>query len=97
MKVVNTKLLDRFGINHAPARRSIAAWKRSAKEADWKKKQDVLVTFPNAKMINNNRARFEIVHNKYRLIAEVSYEFGFVEVLFIGTHNEYDKIDPSTI
>lgn len=48
-------------------------------------------------MIRNNRARFEIVHNIYRLIAHISYEEQFVEIRFIGIHNEYDRIDPEII
>ena len=48
-------------------------------------------------MIRNNRARFEIVHNTYRLIAHIHYEEQFTEIRFIGTHTEYDRIDPETI
>jgi mRNA interferase HigB len=48
-------------------------------------------------MIKNNRARFEIVHNTYRLIAHIHYEEKFAEIRFIGTHTEYDRIDPSTV
>ena len=97
MVIINLRLLDLFARNHAVARKSLATWKKSTEEANWKKKQDVLVSFPNAKIIKNNRARFEILHNKYRLIAEVFYDDAFVEIRFIGTHTEYDKIDPSLI
>lgn len=97
MHIINLRLLNSFAEKHAEARKSLTAWKEITELAIWKKKQDVLISFPNAKLIQNNRARFQIVHNKYRIIAEVFYTDLFVEIRFIGTHAEYDSIDPSTI
>ena len=97
MQIVYLKKLLDFSKNHADARKSLASWKAVTENAKWTKKQDVLSDFPKAKMIKNNRARFEIVHNTYRLIAFIEYVDRVVEIRFIGTHNEYERIDPSTI
>jgi len=97
MNIVYLNRLDDFGRNHANARKSLVTWKDVVLLAEWKTKQDVLFDFPKAKMIKNNRARFEIVHNTYRLIVHIHYEEQFVEIRFIGSHNEYDRIDPETI
>jgi mRNA interferase HigB len=97
MLIIYLKKLNDFGASHANARRSLAVWKSVVEKAQWKNKQDVLRAFPNAKMVQNNRARFEIVHNIFRLIAHIHYDDKIVEIRFIGTHNEYDRIDPATI
>ena len=97
MLIVYLEKLNAFAKNHANARKSIATWVSTTEEAIWKNKQDVLRSFPKAKMISDNRARFEIVHNTYRLIAKVNYEDEIVQVRFIGTHTDYDRIDPVTI
>lgn len=97
MEIVYLNRLEDFGKKHADAIKSLSAWKTVTQEAVWKNKQDVLTDFPKAKMIKNNRARFEILHNTYRLIARVDYDEQMVQIRFIGTHNEYDKIAPETI
>ena len=97
MLIVYLEKLNVFAQKHADARKSLATWKSTVERVIWKTKQDVLRDFPKAKMIANNRARFEIVHNTYRLIAKVNYEAGIVQIRFIGTHTEYDRIDPQTI
>jgi mRNA interferase HigB len=97
MLIINQQKLYEFGKRHADARKSLATWVHVTEDAIWKRKQDVLDDFPNAKMIKNNRARFEIKHNAYRLIVFINYDAGTVVIRFIGTHAEYDRIDPETI
>lgn len=97
MKIIQPMLPEKFAIQHANARRSLAAWRKAVEDAHWKKNQDVLKDFPNAKMLPNKRARFEILHNTYRLVAELDYEDGLLDIRFIGTHSEYDKTDAATI
>lgn len=35
--------------------------------------------------------------NKYRLIVRFSYRFKSAQIKFVGTHSEYNKIDPLTV
>jgi mRNA interferase HigB len=97
VRIVYLSKLDEFGKKHANARKSLTTWKNVVSTTKWKSKLDVLRDFPKARMIKNARARFEIVHNTYRLIAHLHYEEDFLEIRFIGTHNEYERIDPETI
>ncbi|HXS54820.1 MAG TPA: type II toxin-antitoxin system HigB family toxin [Hanamia sp.] len=97
MIIIYQDKLISFGKKHANARKGLNVWRLVVEKAIWKKKQDVLFDFPKAKMIKNNHARFEIVHNYYRLFGYINYFDGVVEVRFIGTHSEYDKINPETI
>lgn len=97
MLIVYLSKLDEFAKKHSTSRKSLAVWKAVVEKTTWKKRQDVLNDFPKAKMIKNNRARFEILHNTYRLIAEIDYNDYIVEIRFIGTHTEYDRIDPINI
>lgn len=53
--------------------------------------------YRHASFVADNRVIFNIGGNKYRLITHVNFDFRIVYIKFVGTHAEYDRIDPETI
>ena len=51
----------------------------------------------NVDFVHDNRLVFDIAGNNYRLIVRVAYPYKRVLIKFVGTHAEYDRIDPETI
>lgn len=45
----------------------------------------------------DNRLIFDVAGNKYRLIVHVAYAYKRVLIKFVGTHAEYDRINPDTV
>ncbi len=50
--------------------------------------------FPGARHLKGSRLTFNIGGNKFRLVAWVDYENEWLEIRFVGTHAEYDDINP---
>ncbi len=97
MRIIHQKELQDFAKKHADSVSSISTWRKVVQDPIWEKGTDILNDFPKAKLIPSKRARFKIVGNKYRLIIEVDYSDKVVDIRFIGTHAEYDKINAATI
>lgn len=75
----------------------LKAWLAEAKKAEWRSPQDIKALYRNASFLGDNRVVFDIAGNKYRLVVHVQYRLGIVLTKFVGTHQEYDKINAKTI
>lgn len=97
MLIIALKAIKKFWQKHSETERQLKAWYDEVKKADWEKPEDLLREFPNARIIKNDRAIFNIKGNKYLLVIAVKYDFKIVYVRFIGTHTNYDKINAEEI
>ena len=99
MHVIARKTLVEFYSrpNCQDARGPLEAWFYEAKNAEWQTPSDIKAHYGSASILKNNRVVFNIAGNKYRLVVRLNYNSKTVFVRFIGTHKEYDNIDPEVI
>lgn len=97
MRVFNSSTLLGFGHSHAGADRAFRELNRTLRAAEWKANQDVLAAYPGARPIKGGRVVFNVKGNDYRVIASIDFQYQAVFIKFVGTHADYDKIDPETI
>ena len=97
MIIANKELLDKFVQSHAQSATPLNNWVKKVKAVVWKSHAELKQSFPSADYVKNGRYVFNIAGNNYRLVAVVIFIGGAMNIRFIGTHPEYDKIDSSTI
>jgi mRNA interferase HigB len=68
-------------------------WYEKVTQAHWKSSAELKQQFGTASILTAVRVVFNIQGNDHRLIVAVSYSYEAVRVLWLGTHNEFDKID----
>jgi len=76
---------------------SLERWYRLVKAANWTSMDDIRRAAPKSKVLNRDRACFEVAGGDYRLIAAFDFRRQIAFVKFIGTHAEYDAIDALTV
>ena len=97
MRIISRKALRVFWEKHSDARQSLQAWYVDVKKAHWKSPAGIKKVYRNASFVGNNRVVFNIKGNGYRLIVAIHYGRGIVFIRFVGTHEEYNRIDAGTV
>ena len=89
--------LREFWELHPDSEQHLKTWYDTAMSSSWKTPNEVRQTFSNASILKNSRIVFNIKGNYYRLVAKFNFEKQWIFIRFIGTHEDYDKIDVNTI
>ena len=97
MRVIAKKILRDFGEKHTDSEQQLKTWHKEASNAAWKNPNEIKDEYTKASILKSGRIVFDICGNKYRLIVDINYERQWMFILFIGTHNEYDKVDADKI
>ena len=97
VRVIAKKILRDFWTKHKDCEHQLKSWYHEAELADWKSPKEIKKEFAPASFLQNNRVVFNIKGNNYRLIVRVNYDYGIIWIRFMGTHQQYDKVDANTI
>jgi mRNA interferase HigB len=97
VRIIAKSTLKKFWEKHPTSEAPLIEWYNIVRQSKWSKLNDVTESISNSRSIGNNRVIFKIGGNNFRLIVEVNFPISAVFIVFVGTHAEYDKIDPLTV
>ena len=99
MRIVSHRKLKEFyeQAGHEDARIPLERWYQTVEEAKWHSFAEMRMFFGTVDYVGNQHYVFNIGGNKYRLIVVVKFVMGYVFICFVGTHQDYDKVDASII
>jgi mRNA interferase HigB len=81
---------------HPESEKALREWYRTCEGASWSTFADLKRDFRSADLVGD-RVIFNILNNRYRLIAIVNFVRHGVLVRWIGSHPEYDRLTEGEI
>jgi mRNA interferase HigB len=97
MRIISRRILREFCGKHPDAAIPLQTWFHDVERPAWNSPADIKAVYRNASFVANNRVIFNLKGNHYRLVVVVILQHGVVYIRFVGTHEEYDRIDVTTI
>lgn len=98
VQIIARSTLRAFWEREPRAELPLLAWYKVARAATWRGPADVKAAFgTSVDFVGDSRVIFDIGGNKYRLIVHFAYAYQRGLIKFVGTHKEYDAINPETV
>jgi mRNA interferase HigB len=89
MHIISRKKLREFSRAHPDSGEALDHWSHAVRRAQWRNCSDLRATLGSADQVGKFVV-FNICGNKYRLIAQVYYNYAVVLIRYVLTHKEYD-------
>ena len=97
MRIFTEQTLKEYIEKHPDARVALQEWVSIVKRSEWTCFADIRQTFGTVDAVGNQHFVFNIKGNRYRLVVVIKFTIRFVYIRFIGTYEEYMKIDCANI
>lgn len=97
MRIITEEPLKDYIARFPETETALQNWVKIVKEARWECFADVKNSFNSVDNVGNQHYVFNIRSNNHRLVVVIKFTIKWVYIRFIGTHEEYDKIDCSII
>lgn len=97
MRVIAISTLKEFWEKHPDSEQALKEWYIKTERAQWESFNDMRKDSNSVDYVKNQRYVFNIKGNNYRLVAAVKFSPKLVYIRFIGTHQEYERIEASCI
>lgn len=96
-RIIAKRTLRIFWAKHPDSEQHLKTWHETVMAAKWRNPAEIKKTFASASILKNGRVAFNIKGNSYRLVVKLNYQKQWCFIRFIGTHEEYDKIEANCI
>jgi len=97
MVIISKFILNKFGEGHPESKEALYNWYLKVNGDNSSNFHELKTTFNSIDAVGNNRYVFNIKGNRYRLIALIIFETRTLFILFVGTHEDYNKIKADKI
>lgn len=93
MVVISYRTIRDFIDRHPDVEDQLNIWYVIAQKDDWSNFFEMKQIFNSVDAVGNDLYVFNIKGNHYRLIVRIIFRVRTIYIKFIGTHNEYDRVD----
>lgn len=94
--ITKTKLIQ-FYEAEPKAKEPLIKWYNTVLSSDWTDFHSIEQSYNSVDSVGNDRFVFNVARNKYRIVVMIHFSKRTLYLRFVGTHNQYDKIDCKTI
>lgn len=93
MVIISKKIIKEYSETHITHATPLERWFEITTNADWKNFAEMKRDFNSVDNVGESLFVFNIKGNDCRLVARIFFNVRTVFIRFIGTHNDYDKLN----